>query len=116
MRRDNRQLVHYGIPFLFLLAVTVVVLIVHGGFAGQNEPSTTSADTHRVTTAATTVLRQGGKVRLYTIQSGDTFGSIAIHFHVTVDDIIALNPGIEPTALRVGQQIKVKVTKASATP
>jgi len=116
MRRENRQLAHYGIPILFLLAVTVFVLILRGGFTGGNQAAGTSASTKKVTTGSTTTSQPAGKVTLYAVRSGDTLGGIAVHFGVSVDDIIALNPGVEPTALRVGQRIKVKAGKKTATP
>ena len=43
--------------------------------------------------------------QLYTIQAGDTLFSIAQKFNVTVDAIIAANPGIDPNNLRIGQVI-----------
>ncbi len=43
--------------------------------------------------------------QLYTIQAGDTIFSIAQRFNVTVDAIIAANPGIDPNNLRIGQVI-----------
>jgi LysM repeat protein len=116
MRRDNRQLAHYGIPILFLLAVTVVVLILRGGFTGGSPSADTSTSTKKVTTISTTTSQRPTKVSLYTVRSGDTLGAIALHFHLAVDDIVALNPGIEPTALRVGQKIKVKAGKTTTTP
>ncbi len=115
MRRDKRQLAHYGIPILFLLAVTIVVLILRGAFTGGNQSSVTSASTKRVSTTSATTAQQTTKVTLYTVRSGDTLGAIAIHFGVSVDDIMTLNPGVEPTALRVGQKIKVRVGKKPAT-
>lgn len=116
MRRDNRQLAHYGIPFIFLLAVTIVVLILRGGFASGNQSSASTESTKKSTTTSATTSRPAAKTRIYTVRSGDTFGGIAIHFGISVDDIVALNPGVEPTALRVGQEIKVTVGKKSATP
>jgi LysM repeat protein len=107
MRRDTRQLAHFGVPLLFLLAVTMVVLIVHGGFSsGSQTPAATSSSKKSTTTAVTTT-QPVAKAKTYTVQSGDTLGAIAVRFHVSVDDIIALNPGIQPTALRVGEKIKV---------
>lgn len=41
----------------------------------------------------------------YTIESGDTFFSIANRFGVTVADLETANPGVDPTRLRVGQII-----------
>jgi LysM repeat protein len=100
MRRDNRQLAHFGVPLLFLLAVTVVVLILRGSFSGGSQPQAGSSSTKKSTTTSVSTAQQTVKTRIYTVQSGDTL-------RVTVDDIIALNPGIQPTALRVGQKIKV---------
>jgi LysM repeat protein len=44
----------------------------------------------------------------YLISSGDTLGAIARRFGTTVNDLLRLNPGIEPTALRPGEQIRVR--------
>ena len=38
---------------------------------------------------------------------GDTLESIAAKFDTTVDDLLALNPGIDPLALSPGQKIRV---------
>ena len=49
-----------------------------------------------------------GHHRTYTIQSGDTLGSIAAKTGTTVARLEQLNPGIDPTALHVGQTIRVQ--------
>lgn len=41
----------------------------------------------------------------YTIRAGDTFYSLARRFNVTVNDIIAANPGVDPENLQIGQVI-----------
>lgn len=41
----------------------------------------------------------------YTIQPGDTFYTIAQRFNTTVEDLIRLNPTINPQALLIGQQV-----------
>ncbi len=43
----------------------------------------------------------------YIIQAGDTFWRIAQNLGVSVQDIINLNPGVDPNRLMVGQQICV---------
>jgi LysM repeat protein len=116
MRRENRQLAHYGIPLLFLLAVTIFVLILRGGFGGGGQATGTTGTTKNVRVSSTTTSQPVGKVTVYTVRPGDTLGAIAIHFGVTVNDILALNPGVQPTALRVGQKIKVEAGKKTATP
>lgn len=42
---------------------------------------------------------------LYTIQAGDTFISIARRFGYTLDALLAINPGVDPDQLRIGQEI-----------
>ena len=46
--------------------------------------------------------------RYYIVQSGDTLGSIAGTYSTTVDELMTLNPGIDPTAMHIGQRIRVK--------
>lgn len=41
----------------------------------------------------------------YTIKAGDTLYALARKYNTTVDAILAANPGITPTALRIGQMI-----------
>ncbi len=43
--------------------------------------------------------------RLYTIQAGDTFISLARRFGYTLDALIAANPQVNPSNLQIGQQI-----------
>jgi len=44
----------------------------------------------------------------YVVVSGDTLGSIAQKYNTTVDELTTLNLGIDPTALTVGQKIRIK--------
>jgi len=39
---------------------------------------------------------------LYTIRAGDTFFSLAQRFGVTVNELIAANPGVDPNRLMIG--------------
>jgi LysM repeat protein len=43
----------------------------------------------------------------YTVKSGDTIGSIALRFGVSMDDLQAANPEISPNAMSIGQVIKI---------
>jgi LysM repeat protein len=47
--------------------------------------------------------------RTYTVREGDTLGSIAAKFGVTVDDLIKANPGVDPAALPIGQVLVIPV-------
>lgn len=43
----------------------------------------------------------------YEIVAGDTLSAIAVEFDVTVEAILALNPGLEPDSIQAGQIILV---------
>lgn len=47
----------------------------------------------------------------YVIQSGDTFYKLAQRYGTTVDRIIAANPGVDPSRLRIGQVICIPTTE-----
>jgi LysM repeat protein len=98
----------YVAPAVFLLAVTGVVLLVRSSLrsdkpAGNTTPAVVS------TKAATTVAspKPSPPGRYYTIRSGDTLGAIAARFSTTLDELLRLNPGIEPTALTPGEQVRI---------
>lgn len=48
-----------------------------------------------------------GEGGVYVIKPGDTLGRIAAQHKVSLDALLQANPGVEPRALRVGQQIVV---------
>ena len=67
-------------------------------------PITTYQSTWPDATSDTT---PSGKKQIYRVKAGDTLESIAAKFDTTVDDLLSLNPGIDPLALSPGQKIRV---------
>lgn len=51
----------------------------------------------------------------YVIKSGDTFTKIGKTLGITVSQIQELNPGVDPTKLKIGQIIKIPSTTAPTT-
>lgn len=45
----------------------------------------------------------------YTVKKGDTFYSLGLRFNSSVKGIIALNPKIDPSNLRIGSNVKIPV-------
>jgi len=121
--RTRRELQRYGAPAAFLAAATIAVLLIKAGLENGGANTTTAAlstSTPTATRAATTpklVLTQTTPAtttetttpgaQYYVIQSGDTLGSIAAKYNTTVDELARLNPGVDPTALHIGQRIRV---------
>jgi murein DD-endopeptidase MepM/ murein hydrolase activator NlpD len=44
---------------------------------------------------------------VYIVESGDTYYAIALKFGVTIDDIIAANPDLNPNALSIGAEVVI---------
>jgi LysM repeat protein len=125
--RRREQLTRYGAPAAFLAAVTIAAILVKAGLNGSSSTTAaiTSSSTARTTTAATTTTKlvltapSGSTTtttaetttpgaEYYVVVSGDTLGSIAQKYNTTVDELTTLNLGIDPTALTVGQKIRIK--------
>ena len=115
---DNRQQVaRFAAPAAFLLAVTILVLIVRSA-TSEDEPATTPsvATTAPSTTTAApaatpppaeTTPTATAEVSTYTIEAGDTLQTIADQYGTTVEELLTLNPDVDPTALQIGQTIRV---------
>jgi len=101
---DRRGVARVAAPLAFLAAVTVAVLLVR---AGLDEASTRAEPAVPTATAPTTTTPEPAR-RYYRIRAGDTLAAIAPRFGLTEAELVALNPGIEPTALRIGQRIRVR--------
>jgi LysM repeat protein len=107
----NRQLAtRLAAPAAFLAGITVAVLLVR---AGLNEGETTTAAQTSVatTTVATTAVTQTAtepEPVFVEVESGGTLDQIALDNDTTVEQLLQLNPGLDPTALQVGQRIRVR--------
>ena len=96
-------------PAAFFLAATILVVLIERGLKGDAQtpttvlPTTSAPDT--TGTGGTTTSKK--KKQIYRVKAGDTLESIAAKFNTTVDDLLALNPGIDPLALSPGEKIRV---------
>jgi len=105
---SNRAWARYLAPALFLLAVTGIVLAVRGGFHSGGAPAQKAPTVAKARTVPADRGQSPSKPRrYYAIQSGDTLGSIASQRGTSVAVLLRLNPGVEPTALRPGERIRV---------
>lgn len=103
----------YAAPVAFLLAATIAVLLIRSALDESGPvPATTSVATTQPTTAttttATTTTTTTGAAEYHTIVSGDTFQQLALDNNTTVDELVRLNSGVNPSALTVGQKIRIR--------
>ena len=107
-RRED--VLRWAAPAAFLAALTIAVLLIRAGLTHDSPPApqptiaapTTTAKTttsaHATTRATTT---SATAAQYVTVQSGDTYGSIASANGTSVQQLEELNPGVSPTALTV---------------
>ena len=126
--RRRQELTRYGAPAAFLAAVTIAVILIKAGLNGGSGSTTrvealpTTSTATKPTTTTTKLVLTGPQANTttaapetttpgaeyYVVQSGDTLDSIAQHYSTTVDELMTLNPGTDPTALHIGQRLRVK--------
>ena len=108
----NRQLAtRLAAPAAFLAGITIAVLLVRAGLSDTE--TTTAAQTSVATsTAATTTAETQTATEpvpvFVEVESGGTLDQIALDNDTTVEQLLLLNPGLDPTALQVGQRIRVR--------
>jgi lysozyme len=111
--RRNARLARYAAPVAFLAAATVAILLVRSGL-DNGDATPPGATTAATTTAATTGPGTTGTAtneagaQFYVIRAGDTLAVIADEHDTTVEQLLVLNPDVDPVALTVGQRIRVK--------
>ena len=53
---------------------------------------------------------------IYVVQSGDLLSRIAVRFNVTLDALLAANPGLDPAVLFVGQELTIPLQRPPSGP
>jgi LysM repeat protein len=90
-------------PLVLLACAAAVLLIVQRNLSDDgSSPATATTTTveSRTTTTRTP--------RTYRVRSGDTLGSIAERVDVPVDQLLELNPDVDPQSLRAGQRLRLR--------
>lgn len=113
-------------PLAFFFAATVLVILVQRalesdpGEAGTGGTPTEEVDTGSITTTTpdgttTTEVPRGCRRARYRVQSGDTLESIAAKCEVALDELLALNPDIDPLTLNPGDRILIRAAGETDT-
>jgi LysM repeat protein len=106
---DRSRITRWAAPVAFLAAITIGALVVRAGLEhGKHQATPQTTTVTSKTKKKHTPGHQKRHLRSYTVQSGDTFASIAAKTGTTVARLEQLNPGVDPTTLRVGETIRVE--------
>ena len=93
-------------PIALLAAATLMVLLVRRALETTETPAS-AVKVKAVAQPRPAPSAHPARKRFYVIRRGDTLGAVAGRYETTVARLLALNPGLEPTALRIGQKIRI---------
>jgi LysM repeat protein len=103
---ERSRITRWAAPVAFLAAITIGALVVRAGLQHGKHHAATP------TTTVTSKKKDHGHRprhrRMYIVEPNDTLESIATKTGTTVAELERLNPQVNPTALRVGQKIRVQ--------
>jgi LysM repeat protein len=108
---ERSRVARWAAPVAFLVAVTILALVLRAGFEHGKQhatrPTTSVISKHKKKKTHSHA-HPKQHVQTYTVESGDTFESIATKTGTTVARLKQLNPSVDPNALQVGETIKVQ--------
>jgi len=111
----NRSAARIAASAAFLAAAVVAVLLVRSALSDDAPtqpaaPGTTTQSAGTTTGPAVTLRQTTTAVdpEFYVIEAGDTLETVAEEHGTTVEQLLVLNPDVDPVALTIGQRIRVK--------
>jgi LysM repeat protein len=69
--------------------------------------SATRTPINRTASAATRSARSGASSRVHRVRAGETLTAIARRYHIKLESLYSVNPGLNPRKLRIGQSLVI---------
>jgi len=100
-------------PLALLVVAGAIAFVVMSNASTSSDdggPAASGTDTDRTTTSTERETRTEPKPRgnSYKVKTGDTLGGIAERTGVPVEQLLELNPDLDPQTLVAGQRIKLR--------
>jgi LysM repeat protein len=93
-----------------LVAAAVAVYAVATGNKSDDGSTSTSGDRQTTTRQATTTTAKpaASRRKTYVVKPGDVLSAIAVKTGLTVEELLALNPGVDAQTLQPGDRLKLR--------
>jgi LysM repeat protein len=103
-------------PLAFFTAATILVLLINSSLNADTDGDASSPPTvtrvtggaNRGSEATTTAGGRPQRKQFYRVREGDILETIAARFDTSIEDLLQLNPGIDPNSLTPGQRVRVR--------
>ncbi len=105
-RAGDRTWRAYAAPAALLLAATVAIAFIRGELRGNSHPA--AALTPPVVHIHVTHHHAAKAHTLYVVRAGDTIEGISVKTGVPQTQIRSLNPNVTPTALFIGEKLRLR--------
>lgn len=92
-------------PLAFLLAATIAVVLVRAELRHHSSPGGAAAPSQAPRKAAAPARKRPA---VYVVRAGDTIDAIAAKTKVPAATLLRLNPGVSPTALFIGEKLRLR--------
>lgn len=105
-RRPSRYLA----PIALLAAAAAITLVVKDHINTHSRASTTNTSTGSLIQSTRRPAHPSHRraAKFYTVKSGDTLSVISQRSGVSIQTIVRLNPGLNPSALQTGQRLRLR--------
>ena len=103
-KTKNSQIARLLAALALIGTVLVVIVIVSGALGGDDDGSTKKANPDKQQVSG----RPKTNKKKYEVEEGDTLTTISRKTGIPVDTLERLNPDLDPQALQLGQEIKLR--------
>jgi LysM repeat protein len=97
-------------PLALVVVIVALFMVVNSSMKDSSKPGTSGQTTSQptATPSGKGKKRERKGPRRYTVKSGDTPSSIADKTGVPLEEILRLNPDLDPQTLSPGQRIRLR--------
>lgn len=89
-------------PLALAIVVAAVLLVVTSGLGVQAAPDPATRATTTTSSSSTS------SRRTYRVRRGDDLSTVASRFGVTLQDLTALNPRVDPQSVSIGTRLRLR--------